>query len=59
METPIIKRKKTASQMLKEFGLTVEEAEILLDQVLEICEKNEKDEDAENATEMEALDISE
>ena len=59
METPIIKRKKTASQMLKEFGLTVEEAEILLDQVLEICEKNEKDEDVQNATEMEALDISE
>ena len=59
METPIMKRKKTASQMLKEFGLTVEEAEILLDQVLDICEKNEKDEDLQNANEMEALDISE
>ena len=59
METPIIKRKKTASQLLKEFNLTVEEAELLLDEVFEICEKDQNEKDAQNANEMKALDISE
>ena len=60
METPIIKKKKTASQLLKDFGLTVEEAENLFDEIFNICEKNEKDEeqeDVKNANEMEALEI--
>ena len=59
METPIIKRKKTASQLLKEFNLTVEEAEQLLGEVFDVLDQNEKNEDAENANEMEALDITE
>ena len=59
METPIIKKRKTASQLLKEYSLSVEEAEIIFSEVLAECEKEEKDEDAKNANEMEALDISE
>ena len=59
MENPIIKKKMTASQLLKSFGLSVEEAENLFDEIFNICEKNEKDEeeDAKNANEMEALEI--
>ena len=59
METPIIKRKKTASQLLKEYNLTVEEAEQMFEQMYEILEQNEKEEDAQNANEMEELNISE
>ena len=45
METPILKRKKTASQLLKEWQLTVEEAEQMFEQMYEVLEQNEKDED--------------
>ena len=58
--TLIVKtRKKTPAQLLKEYNLTVEEAEQLFEQIFDALEQNEKNEDAQNANEMEELNITE
>ena len=57
METLIIKpRKKTAAQLLKEYMLTVEEAEEIFLQAFNLFTKEENE---QNANEIEELDITE
>ena len=58
--TLIVKtRKKKPAQLLKEYNVTVEEAEQLFEEIFDALEKNEKDEDAQNANKMEELNITE
>ena len=60
METLIIKpRKKTAAYLLKEYMLTVEEAEEIFLQAFDLFTKEEKEKNEQNANEIEELDITE
>ena len=59
METLKPPKKKTASYLLKEYMLTVEEAEEILLSAFDLFTQEEKEKDEQNANEMEELDITE
>jgi hypothetical protein len=59
METLKPPKKKTATQLLKEYMLTVEEAEEILLSAFNLFTQEEKEQDEQNANEMEELDITE